>query len=81
MSSTDNLGVTSGLTANGRDLSGLERFMRELPVRPPKPSDRPALAEIAEAELDRARADGLTGHPVLWAGDRAAIRRACAAGC
>ncbi len=29
MSSTDNLGVTSGLTADGRDLSGLERFMRE----------------------------------------------------
>ena len=52
----------------------VERFMRELPVRPPKPSDRQALAEIAEAELDRACADGLTGHPVLWAGDRAAIR-------
>jgi ATP-dependent helicase/nuclease subunit B len=52
----------------------VERFMRELPVRPPKPSDRESLAVIAEAELDRARADGLTGHPVLWAGDRAAIR-------
>jgi RecB family exonuclease len=52
----------------------VERFMRDLPVRPPKPSDRPSLAAIAEEELDRARADGLTGHPVLWAGDRAAIR-------
>jgi len=52
----------------------VESFMRSLPGRRPQPTDWPALSAIADEELARAEADGLTGHPVLWAGDRAAIR-------
>ena len=38
------------------------------------PTDWPALSAVADEELASAEAEGLTGHPVLWAGDRAAIR-------
>lgn len=52
----------------------VERFMRALPGVRPQASDWPALALIADEELDDAQANGLTGHPVIWAGDRASIR-------
>jgi hypothetical protein len=51
-----------------------ERFMRSLAGLRPRPSDTRPLLLIADEELDRAEADGLTGHPVIWVGDRAAIR-------
>jgi RecB family exonuclease len=51
----------------------VERFMRTVDGRP-STTDRPVLLTIAGEELDRAQAGGLTGHPVLWEGDRAAIR-------
>ena len=52
----------------------VERFMRSLGGRRPAAADWPALSAVADEELARAEAEGLTGHPVLWAGDRAAIR-------
>jgi ATP-dependent helicase/nuclease subunit B len=52
----------------------VDRFMRSLPNRRPLATDWPALAAIADELLDAAQADGLTGHSVMWAGDRAAIR-------
>ena len=52
----------------------VERFMRLLPERRPQANDWPALSAVADEVLAQAEADGLTGHPVVWAGDRAAIR-------
>jgi RecB family exonuclease len=52
----------------------VERFMRSLPDRRPRATDWPSLSSIADEELAAAEAEGLTGHPVMWAGDRAAIR-------
>jgi hypothetical protein len=52
----------------------VERFMRTLTGRRPQATDRALLSAIADTELARAEAEGLTGHPVFWAGDRAAIR-------
>jgi RecB family exonuclease len=52
----------------------VEGFMRSLAGRSPQPTDWPALAALADEVLDQAQADGRTGHPMLWAADRAAIR-------
>ncbi|MEJ7784254.1 MAG: PD-(D/E)XK nuclease family protein [Solirubrobacteraceae bacterium] len=52
----------------------VEQFMRNVAERNPTAADWPALAAIADVELDRAQQQGLTGHPVLWAGDRRSIR-------
>ena len=52
----------------------VERFMRSLGGRRPGPADWPALSAVADEELATVEAEGLTGHPVFWAGDRAAIR-------
>ena len=52
----------------------VERFMRSLGGRRPGATDWPALSAVADEVLTNAEAEGLTGHPVLWAGDRAAIR-------
>lgn len=52
----------------------VEQFMRSVHGRRPQATDWPALSAIADAVLAEAEADGVTGHPVLWAGDRAAIR-------
>ena len=52
----------------------VERFMRTLTGRRPQATDWPALSAIADEELARAESEGLTGHPVFWAGDGAAIR-------
>jgi hypothetical protein len=52
----------------------VERFMRSLSGRRPQATDWPALSDVADDALAAAEVDGLTGHPLLWAGDRAAIR-------
>ena len=66
MSSTDNLGTASGLTADGRDLSGLERFMRET-------------VEDFRGPIDRVeRMNGGTSNPTYLVGAggaRYALRR------
>lgn len=52
----------------------VERFMRSVGERRPSPADAPTLRAIIDEELERARLTGMTGHPMLWEGDRAAIR-------
>ncbi|MGI8729973.1 MAG: PD-(D/E)XK nuclease family protein [Solirubrobacteraceae bacterium] len=52
----------------------VEQFMRGLNGRAPTAGDAPGLSAIVAAELDQAQELGITGHPVLWEGDRRAIR-------